>query len=117
MERVLDELLFQYPYMDFYIGNDGNFDRIATSTIRRLIDRRGKEYFVLNLALPYHKANMDLFEKQFEGVMIQPTLHNTHPKAVITERNRWMIENCELLIAHVVHEHSGAWMAMQMAKN
>ena len=77
--------------MDFYVGNDGDFDRIATSVIRRLIDRRGRENFTINLVLPYPKANMDLLEKQFDSVMIPPTLHSVHPKAAITERNRCRI--------------------------
>ena len=59
---------------------------------------------------------MDLLEKQFDSVMIPPTLHNVHPKAAITERNRWMVENCDLLIAHVVHERGGAWTAMRVAE-
>lgn len=116
LERVLDELSLQHPYMDFYVGNDGDFDRIATSIIRRLIDRRGRENFTINLVLPYPKANMDLLEKQFDSVMIPPTLHSVHPKAAITERNRWMVENCDLLIAHLVHERGGAWTAMRMAE-
>lgn len=115
LERVLDELSLQHPYMDFYVGNDGDFDRIAASVIRRLIDRRGKENFTINLVLPYPKANMDLLEKQFDSVMIPPTLHSVYPKAAITERNRWMVENCDLLIAHVVHERGGVWMTLRMA--
>lgn len=26
LERVLGELSLQHPYMDFYVGNDGDFD-------------------------------------------------------------------------------------------
>ena len=37
-------------------------------------------------------------------------------KAAITERNRWMVENCDLLIAHLVHERGGAWTAIRMAE-
>ncbi len=69
-ERVLDELSFQHPYMNFYIGNDGDFDRIATSDIRCLIGRCGKENITANLALPYPKSNIDLLEMQFNSVII-----------------------------------------------
>ena len=116
LDVILDEISLQHPYMDFYVGNDGDFDRIATAVIRRLMDRRGKENFTINLVLPYPKANMDLLENQFDCVMIPPTLRCIHPKAAITERNRWMVENCDLLIAHVVHERGGAWMAVRMAE-
>lgn len=116
LKRMLDELSFQHPYMDFYIGNDGAFDRIATSDIRCLIDRCGKENITVNLALPYPKANMDLLETQFNSVIIPPALHSVQPKAAITEGNHWMVEKCDLFIAHTVHERGGAWTAMHMAE-
>ena len=50
------------------------------------------------------------------AAVFTPTLHSVHTKAAITERNRWMVENCDLLIAHLVHERGGAWTAMRMAE-
>lgn len=36
LDRVLNELVLKHPYIDFYIGNDGDFDRMATSAIREV---------------------------------------------------------------------------------
>ena len=92
LKRVLDELSLQHPYMDFYVGNDGDFDRIATSVIRRLIDRRGRENFTINLVLPYPKANMDLLEKQFDSVMIPPTVNTAARAALARSFSRRLTE-------------------------
>lgn len=116
LERVLNKLVRQHTYIDFYIGNDGDFDRIATSAIRRLINRFGKENLTINLVLAYPKADMDMLEEQYDSVIIPPSLNHVHPKAAIKERNRWMVENCNLLIAYVTHDHGGAATALRMAE-
>ena len=48
--------------------------------------------------------------------IIPPSLNHVHPKAAIKERNRWMVENCNLLIAYVTHDHGGAATALRMAE-
>ena len=95
--NMLNILADQHPYLDFYIGNDGEFDILATSAIRRLIKRRGNENYTLNLVLPYAKANMDLLAKQYDNVILPPALHGVHPKAAITARNRWVLVNLSLI--------------------
>lgn len=116
LNRVLEELILKHRYIDFYIGNDGDFDTIATSAIRQLVKRFGKENIAINLVLAYPKANMDLYEEQFDSVIIPPSLYKVHPKAAISERNRWMVENSNLMIAYVRHNHGGAWTALRMAE-
>lgn len=55
-------------------------------------------------------------EEQYDSVIIPPSLNHVHPKAAIKERNRWMVENCNLLIAYVTHDHGGAATALRMAE-
>ena len=114
--NMLNILADQHPYLDLYIGNDGEFDILATSAIRRLIKRRGKENYTLNLVLPYAKANMDLLAKQYDNVILPPALHGVHPKAAITARNRWMLVNSDLLVAYVIREKGGAATCLHMAE-
>ena len=38
-----------------------------------------------------------------------------HPKAAITKRNEWMIENCDLLVCFIEHNSGGAYKAMRHA--
>lgn len=68
------------------------------------------------LVLAYPKADMDMLEEQYDSVIIPPSLNHVHPKAAIKERNRWMVENCNLLIAYVTHDHGGAATALRMAE-
>ena len=81
-----------------------------------MIKRRGKENYTLNLVLPYAKANMDLLAIQYDNVILPPALHGVHPKAAITARNRWMLENSDLLVAYVIREKGGAATCLHMAE-
>lgn len=116
LTTILDELANQHQYIDFYIGNNGEFDTIATSAVRRLIEKGGKENFSLSLVLPYTKADMEFLEEQFDDVIIPASLHGVHPKAAITERNRWMVENTDALVAYVTRNKGGAATCLRMAK-
>lgn len=116
LTTILDELANQHQYIDFYIGNNGEFDTIATSAVRRLIEVGGKENFSLSLVLPYVKAGMEYFEEQFDDVIIPANLYGVHPKAAITERNRWMVENSDVLVAYVTRNKGGAATCLRMAQ-
>ena len=46
-----------------------------------------------------------------------PVGRSTHPKGAITKRNRWMIENSDLLLAYVEEGRGGgAFTALKYAK-
>lgn len=97
-------------YVDFYVGNDGEFDMIATSVIRWARKTIRDDNSSLNLVLPYAKAGMEYMEKSFDSIIIPEELYNVHPKAAITKRNEWLVKNAELLIFYVMHNGGSAKM-------
>ncbi len=52
----------------------------------------------LTLVLPYIVSGLEYYEKYYDNVLIPDTLYRVHPKRAITLRNRWMVENSELII-------------------
>ena len=52
----------------------------------------------------------EYYEKFYDEIQY-PVDSRTHPKAAITRRNRWMIENSELLVAFVEEGRTGGAMA------
>ena len=40
LDRVLNELVLKHPYIDFYIGNDGDFDRMADTEVDSTLRKR-----------------------------------------------------------------------------
>ncbi len=116
MECLLIELVKTSEFIDFYVGNDGDFDILATSLIRRVRKKVGSDNSAINLVLPYKKANLDLIEEQFDSVIIPERFYNIHPKRAITERNRFMIDNCDLLICHI-EQKGGAANTLKYAES
>ncbi len=63
-EAILDgqirRLLQIKEFVEVYVGNDGEFDTMAVSALRRVRREYGDENSAVNVVLPYKKANMDL---------------------------------------------------------
>lgn len=73
----------------------------------------------LVLVLPYmtNKVNTDknLLETEYDDVMIPMELAGVHPKAAIRERNRWIVDRSDMLLACVYRDFGGAYDTMQYA--
>ncbi len=104
-----------HEFTEFYVGDNGDFDILATSTVRRVRREMGKERCAVNLVLPYKKANSDIIEEQFDGVIIPESAEKMHPKSAISERNKWLVDNCDLIICFVKRE-GGAKRTIEYAK-
>ncbi len=115
LDEIISALLRNKDFVEFYVGDNGDFDRMATSAIRRARRQYGTQNSAINLVLPYKKANIDLMESQFDSVIIPSELHGVHPKKAITERNRWIVDRSDLLICYV-EKSGGAATTMKYAK-
>ncbi len=116
LKNIIATILKSDDFIEFYIGNNGDFDRMVTSVIRHLRKTLGAHNSELILVLPYTNCNTRAFELQYDSVIIPDALHKIHPKRAITERNFWMIRNSDLLICYVTHKSGGAFTAFKYAK-
>ncbi len=115
LRNSIRELLRNKDYVEFYIGQEGDFDTMALSVIRGCRKEYGTHNSALNLVLPYAKANMNLWSSQFSSIIIPPECSGIHPKSAITVRNRWMVNHSQLLICYIAHTSGGAAQTFQYA--
>lgn len=113
---LVKELLRSKPYVEFFIGRSGEFDEYAASVIKRVQNEIGKENSEIILVLPYTVADVEYYEKYYDGVIIPENACNAHPKSAIAIKNRWMIECSDLVIVYVKRNHGGAYTAMKYAE-
>ena len=92
---------------------NGEFDELAASAVRRL-KSEWSAFCSLTLVLPYEIANLDLIEKSYDEV-IMPNDYKCHYKAAIEKRNRWLAENCDLMIGYIKRESGGAYKCFSYA--
>ena len=113
---LLNNLIRSKEYLEIYIGRNGEFDVFAASVVKRFQKEVGAERNCLTLILPYTVKDIDYYEKYYDDIIIPDRVTNAYPKFAITKRNRWMVENCDLLVCFVKHNNGGAYKAMKYAE-
>lgn len=113
---MIKKLIQTKPYVTFLIGRNGEFDEYAASVIKRAQRELGKENNELTLVLPYTVANLPYYERYYDYITIPESVDCAHPKSAITLKNRWMIDQSDLVIFFVKNDVGGAHTAMKYAK-
>ena len=113
---LLRDLIRTKPFVEFYIGRNGEFDIYASTVIKRIQAMTGKENSSLICVLPYPEKDIEYYEKYYDSVIIPECAENAHPKVAITKRNRWMVEQSDLVVCYIERESGGAYTALKHAK-
>lgn len=95
---------------------NGDFDIMAASVIKRLKKNFRDDNSVMILVLPYPVKDYEDYEKYYDEIVIPKELYGVHPKAAITERNRWMVTNTDVLVAYIRNESGGTAACVRMAE-
>ena len=107
---ALDTIMGKDDTFVFYTGGMGEFDSKCSSAVRSARHRFPEKHMT-------NKVNTDknLFETEYDDVMIPIELAGVHPKAAIRERNRWMVDRSDMLLACVYRDFGGAYDTIQYA--
>ena len=106
IEQIARDLIRQKEYVEFYVGRNGDFDIMAASAIKRTQRALGHENSSLILVQPYPMKDDEYYENYYDE-LAYPISRHVHPKAAITQRNQWMIDHAQLLIAFVEDGRKG----------
>ena len=116
LRPIIEQLLEDKSYVNFLIGRNGEFDEYAASVIKRARKEIQADNSELTLVIPYTLADIEFYEKYYDDIIIPESLHGVHPKSAISAKNRWMVEQSDLIIVYVERESGGAFTAMKYAK-
>ena len=111
--RTVTELLRKKDYVTFLLGRNGDFDIYAASVIKRAQRELGYKNAEVVCVLPYANKNSEYYERYYDGVIIPECVEKIHPKNAIKTRNRWMVEQSELVICFVKRHSGGAYLALK----
>ena len=106
IEQIARDKLYEKEYVEFYVGRNGDFDISVASAIKRAQNAVGHNNSCLILLQPYPMRDDEYYEKFYDEVQY-PVSFKTYPKSAITKRNKWMIDNSELLVAFVEEGRKG----------
>ncbi len=120
LEREVYRLLKNHKYVNFLIGRTGEFDLMATLTIRRVMRTYSRINCSLTLVLPYKNSNVenhkDSFLNLYDEIEVCPYSSNAHYKSAFQIRNQNMIDRSNLVLCCIEHESGGAYQAVRYAR-
>lgn len=113
---IVKDLIEKNDSISFLIGRNGEFDEYAASILKRVQKETESDTCDIILVLPYRVANLEYYEKYYDSIVLPEKVHGAHPKIAITLKNRWMVEQSDLVIVYVEHNKGGAYTAMTYAQ-
>lgn len=102
IDKYMEKLIMIDKADTFYSGGMGAFDRMCEGIVKDL--KQKYPHISLCLVVPYMSRELNAKKEYFERYydeMIYPDLEGVFYKAAIQKRNRWMINNCNYMIACV----------------
>ena len=97
----------------FYVGNNGNFDTMVRRQLEDLSQTYPIIYSVVLAYLPTEKNRYDNLTNT-----IYPEGLETVPKRfAISRRNKWMIQQSDIVVTYVAHNFGGAAQFKALAEN
>ena len=102
----------------FYTGAMGDFDSLFSSAVRRA--KKTYPHIKLICIKPYFtndiNTNRDYYTALYDDIIIPDELAGIHYKAAIKARNRWMIDNSEIILIYTIRNYGGAYDALKYAE-
>lgn len=115
VQKEILRLLEEDPDTEFLVGHQGQFDgavyHVLKSLERKFPDLR---YKIVLAYMPGQKGDYELYPP--ERTYYPEGLELVHPKYAITRRNRWMVEQCDIVLCYITHSWGGAQQFVRQAE-
>ncbi len=120
MQKVLD--LLQEKVGDnkaeFFLGGYGRFDSFAfrcCKLYKQTHPNVSLVFIMPYITEEYQKNHFEDIKSEYDYI-IYPEIENKPPRFAIIERNKYMVEKADCVIAYVERTFGGAWITYQYAK-
>ncbi len=108
IERILWDICEFENKLEFLCGGYGEFNGYCVDVLIKLRNNPDFPKFKMNYVLPYpHVKNLPLMDGFYDEI-IYPDLDDVYYKNKIIQRNKWIVENCDVLVAYVKNKNGGA---------
>lgn len=105
--------------VDFYLGGYGGFDDFVYRCAKKY--KRKNPNASLVFVTPYltadYQKNHLIDSKEKYDFIIYPEIENKPKRFAITYRNRFMVDNADIVIVYIEHDWGGAYKTYKYAKS
>ena len=111
LSAEIERLINEKDVNTFYVGTQGNFDRMAYSVLAEL--RKRYQHIKVYRVLAYMPKPG---ETDTADTIVPEGIETAHPRYAIVSRNNWMIDRSDYIVAYITHPTGGAYQAVVRAK-
>lgn len=117
LREAIEIAINEYDITTFYVGEQGSFDRIAKGVVTAMKQKYPQIRLILILPYFTNRLNQykDIYTLEYDEIIIPSILDGIHPKGAITKRNRWMVDESQLIISYVSRSYGGAYNTVKYA--
>lgn len=115
LEEAVEMLIVENGVTCFLVGNQGQFDSMALKALRCMKAKYPHiNYNVVLAYLPVEKGEYTPYE--YGETMLPEGIESIHPRYAISWRNKWMVNESDMVICHITHSWGGAAKYVDMTK-
>ena len=112
LRTTLVDLIENKNVTVFYVGNHGNFDAMVRRQLEELSHAYPITYSVVLAYLPTKKSEYD----DYTNTILPEGLETVPKRFAISYRNKWMIQQSDMVVTYVTHGFGGAAKFKAMAE-
>ena len=112
LRTTLVDLIENHGAPEFYVGNNGNFDTMVRRQLEYLSQSYSITYNVVLAYLPVKKSEYD----DFTNTLLPEGIETVPKRFAISYRNKWMVEQSDVVVTYVTHSFGGAAQFKAMAE-
>lgn len=115
--NIIKNLVINENITTFLTGNMGGFDKIFSFAVRSC--KSFNPDIKLILVMPYFSNKLNTqkqyYEQMYDEIIIPEEMDGCYYKAAITKRNRWMVDESQIIISGVYYGYGGAYDTIKYA--
>ena len=97
----------------FYVGNNGNFDRMVIALLRKLKDKY--PHITYEIVLAYHPSLERRGEYTPDESVVPDGIEKLPKRYAIAYRNDWMLKKAEYVICYMRNKYGSAFKYVEKA--
>lgn len=113
IRQKIVEIYEKNPDTVFYVGNQGRFDALVLSVFKDMLRKGMEPDFCIVLA--YHPDKSNVPDVGHEYTLYPEGIERVPRRFAISWRNRWMVEQADVVICYLRYRHGGAAKFVEMA--
>lgn len=115
LEEIITKAILTDSVTMFYVGNQGQFDSMVRKTLKRITKQYPQVNYAVVLAyMPKEKKEYD--HTGYSDTMLPEGIENVPPRFAISWRNKWMLQQADIVITYITHSWGGAAQFADLAK-